>query len=260
MDDRRQNVLIGLLAVVTATSVVAALTSAPSIDPLALGGTGADTDAATASQPVPDDAEATSEAAADEPDRTSLEELSAALEGQDDEAVDLVVIGDDTSNNRDEWVHQWGEALADERPVTVVHWGEQEDVDYTSPDVLSESGDGAMLSIWSAARGGTDIAGATERLESFLPEAQTDLVLVNLGVNNDADEVPEQMQDLLDALADLTGDDVPVGIVLQSEELSSPAINTALADVAADRDVVVLDATAADDAQEWAETIEDLLR
>jgi hypothetical protein len=268
VDERRQNVLVGLLAVVAAASVVAALTSAPSIEPVTPGGFTSDSDAATTSAPASDDtAEATADddgtdadQSDDEQGGSPLEELSAALAGEDDDAVDVVVIGDDTSNNRSEWVHLWGERLADDRPVTVVHWAEQADVDYATPDVLSDSGDGVMLSIWSPARAGTDIAGAAERVEAFLPEAPTDLVLVNLGVNNDADEVEEQMQDLLDAVRDLAGDDVPVGVVLQSQQLSTPDVNTALADFAADNDLAVLDATAADGPQEWAETVEDLLR
>jgi hypothetical protein len=261
VNERLQNVLVGLLAVVAAASVVAALTSAPSIDPVATGGLTSDSDAATTSAVVRDameDDEQDDEQ--DEQGDTSLEELSAALEGEDDGAVDVVVIGDDTSNNRSEWVHLWAERLADERPVTVVHWAEQADVAYTTPDVLSESGEGAMLSIWSPGRAGTDIAEAAERVEEFLPDAPTDLVLVNLGVNNDADEVEDQMQDLLDALRGLVGDGVPVGVVLQAEQVSTPEVNTALADFAADNGLATLDATEADGPQDWAETIDELLR
>ncbi|MCE0485995.1 SGNH/GDSL hydrolase family protein [Ornithinimicrobium sediminis] len=257
MNERLQNVLVGLLAAVAAASVVAALTSAPSIDPVTTGGHTSDSDAATTSAAVPDAEEDDEQ---DEQDDTSLEDLSAALEGEDDGAVDVVVIGDDTSNNRSEWVHLWAERLADERPVTVVHWAEQADVAYTTPDVLSESGEGVMLSIWSPARAGTDIAAAAERVEDFLPDAPTDLVLVNLGVNNDADEVGDQMQDLLDALRGLVGDGVPVGIVLQAEQVSTPEVNTALADFAADNGLATLDATGADGPQDWAETIDELLR
>lgn len=159
------------------------------------------------------------------------EEVQAAMAGSDGEPVNVLVLGDDTSNLRSEWVQLWGMDLAERRPVTVVQWDEAADVRYTTPDVISAAGEGAPLTIWSASRTGADIPSVTARLSLFLDPAalgsDPDLVL-NLGVNDTADQAVADAQELVDSLADRLRDVTPLVLVRQGLGGTSAGVDEAL--------------------------------
>ena len=77
-----------------------------------------------------------------------------------DDAADLLVIGDGYSNLADQWLELWAERVAEggDRPVTIRHWAEADDVTFADPIQLAEGDDG--LSVWSASRGETTISDA----------------------------------------------------------------------------------------------------
>lgn len=135
--------------------------------------------------------------------KSAEDRVQAALSGRNGEPVSVLVLGDDTSNLRSEWVQLWGAELADVRPVTVVQWDEAADVLYATPDVMTDTGEGEPLTIWSASRTGADIPSVTARLSSFLDEetlgAEPDLVVVNLGTNDSAEDAVADVQGLADS-------------------------------------------------------------
>lgn len=215
-------------------------------------------------EPQPQDQKATT---SDQTDSTSEEPIGAqgppssaaktfaqTLSGRDGDPVDVVVLGDDTSNLRSEWVQLWGQGVAGSRQVTVVQWAEVIDIHYAEPDVLSDDGEGGPLTIWSASRTGGDIESVTQRLELFL-EPDPDLVVISLGANNDdAGEAVQQMEDLVDDLADRIGG-TQVALMRQGEGGASDDVDQALADWAQAHDLFVIDARSADSAREWAELV-----
>lgn len=257
MSARLQNVLLIVLALATAAAIVVALGSAGSVEsrsaPLP------DSDALATGRQSPtstegdEAAETTSEP--EEPEETDLT-LADAIAGAGGEAVSVLVLGDDTSNTRSEWVHVWGVLAAEERPVTVVHWDEAGDVSFTDPDVLSESGDGSELTIWSASRTGADVAVTTERLDELLPEDDIDAVMINLGVNDEADEVADDLDALLEGIRDEVGD-VPVGVVRQGPYGGSSEVTGAIDTWTDDNDVTVLDASGRLTPESWAQAVVD---
>jgi len=186
----------------------------------------------------------------------TAEGVGAVLSGSEGEPVEVLVLGDDSANLRSEWVHQWGETQASQRPVSVVHWNESDDTQYNDPDVLSEDGDGAPLTLWSASREGADIASAIGRLTLFVPgDDDVDLVVFSLGANDSASAVPSQ----LDVLREETEErlpDVPIVVVLQGLDVVEPDVEQAYATWAEENDIPVWDARGAGSAQEWAELVD----
>lgn len=186
--------------------------------------------------------------------------LAAAIQGADDDAVSVAVLGDDTSSARDEWVQVWGQLVADQRPVRVVHWDEEGDVSFTEPDVLSESGDGTPLTIWSTSRTGADVDVTTERLAELLPpEGDADAVIINLGTNDAPDEIAGDLDALLEAVRAEVGN-VPVGLVRQGLPGASAETMEAAEAWAADQEgVTVLDLSGEVGPELWAQAVVDQL-
>lgn len=249
-----------LLALVTGAAVYLAIASvAPtqlSSDSLQQDGVAGGAAPQDGQQTSTEGAESTQrpdEETAGEPSPSPEERLVAALTGQGDEPVDVVVLGDDTSNLRSEWVQLWGEALSDERPVSVVQWDETVDISYTRPDVLSEDGGGTPLTIWSASRTGADIDSVSRRLAVFLAP-EPNVVVISLGVNDSQEQVIEHAHELVEAVRELSGD-VPLAIVRQGAGGADSEVDDALTSLARAEGIVVLDARDAETAQEWADQI-----
>lgn len=135
---------------------------------------------------------------------------------QSPEPVTISALGDSTSNTRQEWVHLWAQTLAHDRPVTISHWNESTEEGFVEPDVLSTSGDGSRVTIWSGSQGGASAAYPAQRLDVMVPETP-DLVLLSFGHNQSAETVQAQFQALLDAVRG-SHDDVPVVVVLQQPQ------------------------------------------
>lgn len=205
------------------------------------------------------DESAASESPSDEEPMSAEEQAQAALSGSDGAPVNVMVLGDDTSNLRSEWVQLWGADLAERRPVTVVQWDEAADVRYSTPDVISDTGEGEPLTIWNASRTGADISSVTARLPLFLDPvalvSDPDVVVLNLGVNDSADEAVADAQELVNSMAERLGDDTPVVLVRQGRGGASAEVDEALVSWAEDTDVVVWDVNEATSAQEWASLV-----
>ncbi|HLS45512.1 MAG TPA: SGNH/GDSL hydrolase family protein [Ornithinicoccus sp.] len=174
----------------------------------------ADTDQATTA--APDSARETS--AAD----PALAEAREALASAD--PVVMSVLGDSTSNARQEWVHRWALELSRDRPVTISHWDEAAQGGFVPPDVLSEEGEGSPLTIWSGSQSGANAAYPVQVLSLIVPETP-DLVLLNFGHADTSESAAQNFAMLLDAVREGYGD-VPVVVVLQQ-----PQVDDANADV-----------------------------
>ena len=160
--------------------------------------------AAVTQGPVDDDAQPVA----------ALEVARMAL--QSPEPITISVLGDSTSNTRQEWVHLWAQALAGDRPVSISHWNESTEEGFVEPDVLSTSGDRSPVTIWSGSQGGASAAYPVQRLDVMVPEPP-DLVLLNFGHNQTAETVQAQFQELLGAVRG-SSEEVPVVVVLQQPQ------------------------------------------
>src|SRR5690606_717248 len=84
---------------------------------------------------APSDESATEEPTTED-DSSDVEEATVQdwVEAWSDEA-DLLIVGDGYSNMPSQWVQLWGDEVGTERPVTIHHWGEAEDVTFNDPIV-----------------------------------------------------------------------------------------------------------------------------
>ncbi len=136
-----------------------------------------------------------------------------------DEPLVVAALGDSTGNETWEWVYEWARLLAETRPVTVLSWDERTEDGYVGPRVLSQSGDGAggPVVIYSGHRSGARVEYVVDRLDRLLPE-RPDLVILNFGHNNSAEDVTDQLGEALAALRAKAGPDVPVVLTLQQPQ------------------------------------------
>ncbi|MFB9733385.1 cobalamin B12-binding domain-containing protein [Ornithinimicrobium kibberense] len=278
LSTRTQNALIaGLAALAVGTSAFAvwsvnrphpSLTDAPA----STAGIDAGTDAApstsdvsadeSTSEPTTETSAPSDESATEQPttedDSSEVERATVRdwVDAWSDEA-DLLVIGDGYSNMPSQWVQLWGDEVGTDRPVTIHHWGEAQDVTFNDPIVLSEE-NGPQLTIWSASRDGTTIADAAERIDRFAEEAGgVDAVLISLGMDSEDEDVADSLDELL-AEVDGVADDVPVLLAVAPPELYDAGVAddiVAWAEDNHDRVAVVEVGPAAPDnptAEEWA--------
>lgn len=231
MTSRLQNIGLVVLAVLTAVLILLALRAASSVPEAPTSNiSGAPTDAQAAPGGTtgdrPDDSVATGTASPDQVEETAGETpLAAAREAlASPDPVVVSVLGDSTSNARQEWVHRWAQDLSTQRPVTISHWDEAGQSGFVEPDVLSDTGDSSALTIWSGSQSGVDATYASDQLAVIIPESP-DLILLNYGHNETVQSATSNFEELLASLRDEYGD-VPVVVVLQQ-----PQIDDANADV-----------------------------
>jgi lysophospholipase L1-like esterase len=140
---------------------------------------------------------------------------------QREERTVLLVLGDSTGNDRGEWTYRWAEALATSRPTSIAPWNEWTEDGYVQAEALS--GNGAAQAglgevfVLSGSQTGARAGYAASRMELMAPETP-DLVILNLGHNNGAEDVAGELQETLDSLRTLAGDEVPVLVTLQQPQ------------------------------------------
>lgn len=202
-------VLLALLTVVLVWATFRSLEStpaaspAPTRDPGSAGGTGAASDPATgdpATTTAVDAAASTTEAPGVE---GVLEKARALL--QREERTVVLVLGDSTGNDRGEWTFRWAEALAGTRPTWIAPWNEWTEDGYIEPEQLlaGQAGEGSLgeVLVLSGQQTGAPAGYAASRVDLLVPETP-DLVILNLGHNNGADDVAEGLASTLEALRD----------------------------------------------------------
>lgn len=219
----------------------------------------------TSSPPVPtpgDPASATSTGRPDDADLTtaaaSVPDVDGWVEAWAGPGSDLLVVGDGFSNLPTQWVQLWATVMSADRPVTIHHWGEAEDISFNPPILLSDR-DGDALGVWSASRDGTTIADAAEHMERFLQAADTpEAVLVSLGQAS----AGEDIADGLDQLVGEIDEGVPVLVAIGPAGLYEAGVGDALLEWAQAHDdrvsVVDLRGEAPDtaSAEQWADAFD----
>lgn len=282
-------VLLALLTVVLAWATFRAFESTPAASPAptqdpgsatgpgAAGDPGATGDGATTT--AGDAATTTTEAP---PEDLVLEEARAVL--QREERTVVLVLGDSTGNDRGEWTFLWAQALAGTRPTWIAPWNEWTEDGYIEPEQLlaDQAGEGSLgeVLVLSGQQTGAPAGYAASRIDLMVPETP-DLVILNLGHNNLAEDVAEGLASTLEALRTEIDDDVPVLVTLQQPQVGDQAADVRAAvaawaeeeglptmDVAArflqeeDPDSLLLDAVHPDEvgSQLWAEVVARALR
>lgn len=278
MPERLQNILLVVLAVVTAVAVWFAFSATRSADvPLEPGEdaagptpvatpTAGDVDDATATTGgadagvAGDDAAATTgsqddDATTDSPQDAQeeagdpLETARQALASGDD--VVLSVLGDSTSNSRSEWVHLWAEDMAEDRPVSILHWMESSGDGYNEPDVLSEEGDDGAVTIYSGSVADASAAYPATRIGQMVPEEPA-AVLLSYGHANTADDIGEELDETAQAL-EMVYPGTPVIVVLQNPTVEDrePEVREAAREWAEENGAGVIDVAAEFDPAGW---------
>jgi len=161
----------------------------------------------------------------------------------DESPVVLSVLGDATSNARQEWVHRWATRLAEERPVTISHWDEASEEGFVEPDVLSQEGvgTGSAMTIWSGSASGADAAYPASRVEAMMPE-KPDLLVLNFGHSDPPGRVAARLGVTWEAVQEAYGT-VPVVVILQQPEAddANAATREAVADWAREQGLPTID-------------------
>lgn len=211
------------------------------------------TEGAATSQPVP----TSQEAPVPEPSSLSIADW---VEAWSEDPADVLVIGDGYTNLPSQWIQLWGERVADDRPVTIRHWGEAADQSFNSPIVLSGDEDDS-LSIWSAGRADTTIEAAAERVDGFVGASTTpDAVLISLGMSSEDEDVSTGMDALLEDLPA-----VPLLVVLGPNDLYDAQVLDALREWVASHEERVTLVDLADrapdspSAEEWAQSFDEAI-
>lgn len=242
MDNRTQNVVIGSVAALAIgvaglamvryqrASDVSGVEARPGVVIQEARRTVRVDDAVRTTRMPGDDASTTTrEPAASSPEQAWLAALAEA-------DAQLLVVGDHTVNNLDEWVTEW--AALQDRPVDVVFWHEESDASYEQRIRLGETEGEADLVVWNAGRAGTSLADAAEDVSSFIAEgAEPDLAIMTLAGEGDAGDLDALLNDLEGS----AGDPVPVAVVLSPPGWASADLVQTLADWAADEDLPVID-------------------
>ena len=155
----------------------------------------------------------------------------------------LLVVGDRTVNDRDEWVVEWA-ALQGGRPIDVLFWQEESGASYEGRlRVGDEESPGADLTIWDAGREDTTVAQAADRVGSFVEQgAVPDVVLVTV---TDGDR--EDFDALASELQEAAGESVPTLVVLSPARWAPADEVRVLAAWADDQKVPVIDLRASTD-------------
>ena len=231
-DARKALASVGLLALGVVTLVTSALAllqhrEAPAAEPAASPApapappsdspTGPGP-AASATTPTAPPASPTSTATAASPVPAPLGGLaafSAALAG---DGASVLVLGDGSGNDADEWVSVWAEQhLSIDRAVTYVAWN-RETQSFDEPEQLA--GSGPAVTVWNASVRSPTLSNEPARLGKAWNDQ--DAVLLSYGHRKHAGDIRPSMDAILAAVRELSAT-VPVAVILQNPDPSESA-------------------------------------
>lgn len=260
-------VALGLIAAATIFFAFAGVRSGPPATPRSDSNVPSATTAAesgTTSPPTvtesssaassPDDSSRTAEVPQDLP--TPIDAARSALTSGED--VTIAVLGDSTSNERQEWVHLWAGILAQSRPVQVSHWDEADGTRFHSPDVLSTDGGGGSVDVWSGSVAGAAAEYPIDGIQAMLPE-RPDFVMFNFGHNNSEENIGPQLGELQTVIEELHRD-VPIIVILQNPQVghANAGVRQAAEEWADENGASVIDVAATFPAAEWPYLVDEI--
>lgn len=161
------------------------------------------------------------------------------------DAVSVVVLGDQTGTDEDDWVQAWARTLAGIRRVELFSLSATDPTIYDDPIVLGAAPqDGAgRISIHNGSSIGASPAYVTPRLPLLMPP-DADVVLLSFGRSNTPADITRELSGLSAALArDWPGAEVRV-IVQPPRQDGEPVLDELVRDWAADAGLAVIDVAA----------------
>ena len=114
----------------------------------------------------------------------------------------MVVLGDQTGTHENDWVGAWARALASERQVSLRAPLASDPTSYSDPVELGLDQDAARIDIYNASYIGGTADYAAARLTLLAPE-EPDLVILNFGRSNTPEDLPQDLDEIWQALQDI---------------------------------------------------------
>jgi hypothetical protein len=127
--------------------------------------------------------------------------------------LDVLVVGDSSSNGPFEWPAMWARNLVDDREVRIRLW---EDANESFGEALRPESSGQSFTLWNLSMEGVAASYGTEHLDAV--PTKPELVLVNYGHFNTPDDIGPQLDALLAGIRERWGS-VPVVLMLQNPTL-----------------------------------------
>ena len=146
--------------------------------------------------------------------RAGLAGIADIIDSPD--GASILVIGDGSGNQSDEWVSVWArDHLAEEATVSYSAW-DRDAREYADAVELGSSE--RRVAVWNASVGAPDMASEPERIAQAWQDA--DVVLLSYGHRQSADKITGQMDAVLGAVR-AQSESVPVAVMIQNPDRAS---------------------------------------
>lgn len=156
-----------------------------------------------------------------------------------DRPIVIGILGDGTGDEQGEWVTVLGELLGTSRAVSLHNLDLSDPTRYA--EQLTYGSVGLDATIWNGSRRGATADYAAERLDFLIPE-EPDVVILNYGRDDSADEIGTRLDTTRAAIAE-KWPGVPVLVTLQAQDRDDAIepVRTATHEWAAANDVATID-------------------
>lgn len=138
------------------------------------------------------------------------------------EPYTVLVLGDSTGNNTDEWVHRIGKRIAAnyQRAVTIHDWSDTVN-GYITTTAYGDPGQ-PPVTIWNGSAAGKGPSYSESYYASMAPE-RADLTLINHGHNGEAKDIVSGDERLIQLIKEAGTPDAVIAVMLQNPRVDSPA-------------------------------------
>ena len=164
-------------------------------------------------QPATPSASASSASASASPSVTARAGLAGIADIIDSDGASILVIGDGSGNQSDEWVSVWArDHLAEDATVSYSAW-DRDAAEYA--DAVEVGSSDREVTVWNASVSAPDMASEPDRIAQAWQDA--DVVLLSYGHRQSADEIAGQMDAVL-ASVRAQNTSVPVAVMIQNPD------------------------------------------
>lgn len=168
--------------------------------------------------PTPTTTPSTTSASPSTAPSTPASPLGDATVALAEPGASVLVLGDGSGNENDEWVRLWADELSESRSVTYNLW-DRAAAAYEPP---VELGSGPELTIWNGSVRGPDLEVEAERIQKAWEDA--DVVLLSYGHRQYPRYIADHMSAILKAIRANSGD-AEVVVILQNPDPAKSAEN-----------------------------------